>query len=83
VDKQSENGSGTTGPVITIGFTPDGQMELHAEGGVGPPQLWAAAKLLETWGDSEFASQMLAAKEHGSKLAIPGQGPRSLRRIGS
>ena len=66
-------------PTITIRFTPDGQMELHAEG-VGPPQLWAASRMLETWGDSEFASQMIAAQEHGKGRAI--MTPSGIRRIG-
>ena len=79
MDSPSENGKQHT-PTITVTFTPDGQMGLHAEG-VGPPQLWAAARLLETWGDSEFAAQLMAAQERGSKLALPGK--PGIRRIGS
>jgi hypothetical protein len=60
-------------PFVRITFHPDGQMELHTEG-VGPPQLWAAARLVELWGDSEFTVQQIAASGQGtdSPLVVPG-----------
>lgn len=65
---------------IRVTFSPDGNMALHAEG-VGPPQFWAAARLVELWGDSEFASQQLAAAGGAGRIVKAGDMPKGIRRL--
>jgi len=71
-------------PTITVTFTPEGQMQLTTRG-VGPPQMWAAARLIELWGDSEFTVAQMAAAEQagksGGRIVVPGAGKPALRRV--
>ena len=70
---QSNGDRPAVASTVTVTFTPDGQMQLSVEGDAGPPKLWAAARLIELWGDSEFTAQQLANAEAQQRPADGGR----------
>jgi hypothetical protein len=67
-----ENGSEPTNPQITVEFQPDGNTRLHTTPGVGPNQLWVAARLMELMGDSQFTEAQLLAQAKNKSIVLPG-----------
>jgi hypothetical protein len=83
MESPSNGAEPTVVPSVSVTFSPDGQMRLETAGGVGPPQLWAAARLIELWGDSEFTAQQIGASQIRDRIVRPDGGRSGLRRIGS
>jgi hypothetical protein len=74
------NGDEPINPQIIVEFQPDGNTRLHTTPGVGPNQLWVAARLMELMGDSQFTEAQLLEQAKRGKITIPGMsGLRGLK----